>query len=1322
MSTNIRRLLSLLMCIAMLITCFQTAVYAENEEAEAEHVHTASEDGYGIMAAAAADITIDFEGTEIHDSIYSCNKPTVKITALAGLQSVSVSRSTGESEDAKKFSKDSFEEEATEYSFKFTEEGYFTIEVKDKANKTNSRKILIGHLLGGRQTINYDATCTQPSKSVLYYICKYCGEHYYSYTTKVGEALGHDFNSEVDNVVPSPCENPNATGNQRYCKRCGEIENTGIDGIEFDGSKHKWTTEGAPEPKVAENKCTDYARKYEKCSECGAVRVSETVEPTGHTPDSATEPLTAATCTVPSYRNIYCKDCGNVIEVRYYGGALGHNMKFDDPTLESQGTCTNPPTGPATCTRCDHHEESYTPASKGHNYEIVTTVEPTCITTGLKKRICKVCGEVDPNYSQEIPTVDHIAEPDDLDCSTPVLCKTCHTVLKPAEEHTWGRYFSYNTNFDNHWRHCTKQFCNAVQTGKHEGLVSCKQSFVCTICQQTISARGYHNFKLVDLGNGNHIQECVDCKYRNRVSEKAHTATDDNDCTTPVICECGAEVKAAMPEHNLSGTPIRISDQEHEYDCENPNCTERIRQPHNYNHESRINEVAATCTIAGSYVLVKSCECGAAISENVTVEPTGHTLGELVIEDAPECEESGTSYRQCTVCGEKVYETVPGTGHDWEDNYTIDQDSTCTTEGTESIHCRKCNATKDQRAIPVKNHTFTEEKIELPATCTTSGMKVKVCSVCKAEGEAEEIPATGHTFGKWEHNGTADCEHGGTKTQTCTVCGYVTEPVPCEDHPPLGHNFEYVYNNDATIEVDGTETEVCTRCGAKGNTRTAEGTALPGHSFIEYIYNNDATCEKDGTETSTCSVCHVATDTREVPGTALGHSFTHYESDGNATCGVDGTKTAKCDHGCGKTDTQPDVGSALTHYYESYTYNGDATCMQDGTESAECVYCHMPDVRTAVGTKLEHRFVVYVSDGNTTCEDPGTETAECEYGCGTKNTRDSAEALGHIWESMFEWSEDNKTAKVVFTCMRDKSHKKEFETEITETVIPPTCEEDGIIIYAAIVEIDGIVYEDAKEVPGDTALGHKYGEPVVTWSEDNLSAEAEFVCERCGVHSDKIKAVVTKEVVHSATCKDPGLAVFTAIFSFEGKSYSVTKDVAEYNAEGHNWSEPRFTWNQSAHTATAKSVCLNDSTHAMTLEVSVSEDIYKQPTCTQEGRATYTASAELGGKIYTESIIINLPKVSHKYVNGVCEMCGEAEPNYQVPHTHIQESFYSRDGIGHWISCGICGSVLSYSQHSYADHVCTVCGFREYVPSDAVTVDVPQEIRITNETAETVTD
>ncbi len=88
------------------------------------------------------------------------------------------------------------------------------------------------------------------------------------------------------------------------------------------------------------------------------------------------------------------------------------------------------------------------------------------------------------------------------------------------------------------------------------------------------------------------------------------------------------------------------------------------------------NEIAATCTEAGSYDAVVRCTvCGEILSsEHVETEALGHTPGEPVSENvvAPTCTEAGSydAVLYCTVCGEELSREraeIEALGHDWNE-------------------------------------------------------------------------------------------------------------------------------------------------------------------------------------------------------------------------------------------------------------------------------------------------------------------------------------------------------------------------------------------------------------------------------------------------------------------------------------------------------------------------------------------------------------------------------------------------------------------------------------------------------------------------------
>lgn len=73
-------------------------------------------------------------------------------------------------------------------------------------------------------------------------------------------------------------------------------------------------------------------------------------------------------------------------------------------------------------------------------------------------------------------------------------------------------------------------------------------------------------------------------------------------------------------------------------------------------------------------------------------------------------------------------------------------------------------------------------------------------------------------------------------------------------------------------------------------------------------------------------------------------------------------------------------------------------------------------------------------------------------------------------------------------------------------------------------------------------MGHKFGQPTFTWSEDN-TCKATSKCDSCKESITK-KCTVTNKVKKEATCKDNGVIVYTAVYRGEdGKEYTSTKEV-----------------------------------------------------------------------------------------------------------------------------------------------------------------------------------
>ena len=89
---------------------------------------------------------------------------------------------------------------------------------------------------------------------------------------------------------------------------------------------------------------------------------------------------------------------------------------------------------------------------------------------------------------------------------------------------------------------------------------------------------------------------------------------------------------------------------------------------------------------------------------------------------------------------------------------------------------------------------------------------------------------------------------------------------------------------------------------------------------------------------------------------------------------------------------------------------------------------------------------------------------------------------------------------------------------------------------------------DITEIP---ALGHQWGEPVYTWSEDNTTCTATRTCENNDEHSQTAEATVMSEQTKSPTCTEMGETTYTATFSETwAETQITTKDIP---ATGHHY-------------------------------------------------------------------------------------------------------------------------------------------------------------------------
>ena len=209
-------------------------------------------------------------------------------------------------------------------------------------------------------------------------------------------------------------------------------------------------------------------------------------------------------------------------------------------------------------------------------------------------------------------------------------------------------------------------------------------------------------------------------------------------------------------------------------------------------------------------------------------------------------------------------------------------------------------------------------------------------------------------------------------------------------------------------------------------------------------------------------------------------------------------------------------------------------------------------------------------------------------------------------------------------------------SEITTT---PTCETTGIRTYTA--SYDG--HTDTKTEVIE-ALGHNYQFVEFVWTE--FTAQAKYVCERNTEHVVFYDATVTSEITTNPTCETTGIRTYTA--SYDGHTDTKTEVI---EALEHNYQFVEFVWTE--FTAQAKYVCENNNEHVVFYDVTVTNEVTTEPTCTETGVRTYTASYD--GHTSTKTEVVEELGHTYQFIEFVwTEFTAQAKYVCSHDNTHIE--------------------------------------------------------------------
>ena len=537
----------------------------------------------------------------------------------------------------------------------------------------------------------------------------------------------------------------------------------------------------------------------------------------------------------------------------------------------------------------------------------------------------------------------------------------------------------------------------------------------------------------------------------------------------------------------------------------------------------------------------------------------------------------------CTYCGaEEPKEHIHEYGNpefNWSEDY-----QTCTAVFT-------CKDGDDQQSIKCE---VTDEVTD--ATCTENGKVIYIAKVTFGDKEytdakEQEIPASGHTYGTPEFNWSEDY-------QTCTA---VITCESCDDQQKMECDI-VSETADPTCTEDGKTVYTATVAFEGKEYTDTQEEAIPaaGHTY-EYTDNGD------GTHTKVCT----AGDDRAIERhiyqggicTSCGaeepeeHEHVYGEpeftwSEDYQTC----TAIFTCKNGDDEQKVECKVASETT----------DPTC----TESGKTVYTAAVQFGDQEYTNTKEEAIPAVGHNyEYTDNGDGTHTKACTAGdesttephvykdgkctcCGAKEPEEHEHVYG---EPEFTWSEDNQTCTAIFTCKNGDDEQK-VECKVTSETTDPTCTEAGKTVYTATALFGDQEYTDTKEeeIP---AAGHSY----------------EYTDNGDGTHT-KVCTAGDDTAAEPHTYQDD-ICVYCGAEEPEGHV--------------HEYGEPEFIWSDDCKNCTIVFTCA-DGDDQQKIECEVTSEI-TDATCTENGKAVYTAKGSFNGEEYSDMKEEEIPASGHAY-------------------------------------------------------------------------------------------
>lgn len=436
-----------------------------------------------------------------------------------------------------------------------------------------------------------------------------------------------------------------------------------------------------------------------------------------------------------------------------------------------------------------------------HNFKLLDTVSPTCLTLGYSRYLCPDCGTIEKrDYENALGHSYQSVLVREATCETEgklleicIRCGDVKTTGTPKGEHRYTTYTVKATCVNPGYtvkecEVCGERQITDITNALSHNYVAHTTAPTCTAGGQTVyrcdgcgsSFTGDHSEALGHSWNDGEVianpsctgegvkqytcNRCGDTRMET-IPATGHTPGEGATCLNPGTCTvCGAVLDKA------SG--------------------------HNFQPEV----TAPTCLKLG-FTTYTCANCGYNYKSDYT-DPLGHDHKPVVTE--PTCTEGGYTTYTCSRCEDNfVDDYTDALGHDWDEGRVV-ADSVCDSDGVMEYRCKRCGYHRLE-AVSEKGHTPGAE-----ATCTDA----QLCTVC---GAVLAKP-TGHNYTPEVTAPT--CTELGYTTYTCDKCGdsYQTDYVNAAGHTA----GDWIVDKEPTTEAEGSKHKECVNCGEVLETGTID--------------------------------------------------------------------------------------------------------------------------------------------------------------------------------------------------------------------------------------------------------------------------------------------------------------------------------------------------------------------------------------------------------------------------------------------------------------------------------------------------------------------